>query len=138
MFWGFLQSKKKVQVELDKKTASESHKLIEVKDEVIKTLRERADELVQMQRERADNWKAKYDQEHGEFNKYRDDIHTRLNDANALVLKYTAENGELRAKTDLTPILANQQQQVAVNTKVIDSLTKINLILDDLVKRKAA
>lgn len=128
--WGFIEKLKTGRAERaaekaaqEKQTAADAHKIIEVKDE-----------LIAVAQESKAAWKAKYEQEHAEYTEYRTEAHKRLNEASALVLRHSAENAELRAKTDLSPVLKHQEEQSQVTTKIIETLAKINTTQDLLIE----
>lgn len=101
------------------------------------------DELIKIARESADSWKLRYENEHAEgmkerdsfrerysalqqeFADHREKTHSRMNEANGLVLKYTEEIAALRVKTDITPLLKFQEEQSKINERMLRALNGI-------------
>ena len=83
------------------------------------------DELIKVTMNDRDAWKSHYQAEHLEFIDYREKAHQHNNEANAAVIKLTAENAELKSRTDLSPILQFQQEQSKINVKIVQSLDAI-------------
>lgn len=81
--------------------------------------------LLEVVQAEAKAWRQRYESEHEEFVSYRQKTHDNAQTAQATVLKLTAENGELKAKTDLTPILKFHQDQSDINAKVVQTLDAI-------------
>jgi hypothetical protein len=135
--WGGIERFQKERAKADavnaqkaKSSAEDNQKIIDVKDELVAA----KEEMIKTAVESKDSWKAKYETEHAEFIEYRKDAHNKLNEASARVLAYSAENGELRAKTDLSPILEHQQHQTELSAKMIETLSKINTTQDLLIE----
>lgn len=82
-------------------------------------------ELVEVMRLEAEAWKKRYEGEHQEYSEYRQKAHDKANTDNARILALTAENSELHSKTDLTPVIAFQNDQSRINAKVIETLDQI-------------
>lgn len=100
------------------------------------------DDLIAVQQERAEAWKTKWEVEHKEYTEYRADAHKQLNQAQVLVLQHTEEVAQLRARTDLTPILKHQEEQarqyalqVDINMKFVGILAKISSTMDAISGR---
>jgi outer membrane protein OmpA-like peptidoglycan-associated protein len=89
-------------------------------------------ELGEVLKLEAGAWKNRYEGEHQEFAEYRQKAHDKANEDGAKILKLTADCAELQSKTDLTPILAFQNDQTKINAKMIETLDKILLRLDAL------
>lgn len=90
--------------------------------------------MISLLKASADGWKARYEAEHIEITKYRDETHARNDENNARILELTNQNSSLKSKTDLSPVLAFQKEQAAVNSKVVQAL---NAIIRHLRPRKA-
>lgn len=82
-------------------------------------------ELVEVVRLQADAWKARYEGEHQEFTEYRDKTHAHNGVANSRILALTAENAELRSKTDLSPILRFHEDQARRDERISVALERI-------------
>jgi hypothetical protein len=87
------------------------------------------DDLIEVMKLQIDSWKNRFAAEHSEFAEYRKTQHDHNNAANERVIKLTAENVELRAKTDLSPVLQFTKDQTTINAKVVQSLDAILLHL---------
>jgi hypothetical protein len=72
-----------------------------------------------------DAWRERYDELHKEFTEYRTSTHNATSKAQGIILQLTEENGQLKAKTDLTPILKFQEEQSQINARVLEGLTRI-------------
>jgi hypothetical protein len=83
------------------------------------------DELVRVLTEDRDAWKDRCTTEREEFAAYRVKSHDNANDAQARIIKLTEELGTLRAKTDITPLLKNQEEQSRINAKLLEGLEAI-------------
>lgn len=83
------------------------------------------DELVKVLGADRDAWKSRYESEHAEFIDYRRAAHDQSQTTQAKILKLGEENGELRAKTDITPLMKHQAEQSAINAKIVESLDRI-------------
>lgn len=59
----------------------------------------------------------------------RDFHHEKYSEANAIVLRITAENAELKAKTDMTPVIAQLKD---VTTQLSDLARIITLMMDKI------
>lgn len=98
------------------------------------------DELISVARETADAQRTRWEAEHKEFQDYRESTHSNLNKANELVLKLTEENGQLKAKTDMTPIFQFQENQAEINKRIVDSLDStqksLTKVLDHLIQNE--
>ena len=81
--------------------------------------------LIEVHRLEALAWKTRYEGEHSEYVDYRAASHTKAQDMQARLLELTAENAELRSKTDLTPVIQFHQDQGQINLKVVETLDKI-------------
>lgn len=101
--------------------AAEAKQEQAVKDQIIAG----KEELCRIAREAGEAWKKRYDEAHTEFSEYRNATHARAQEAQALILRFTAENAELRNKTDVTPILEHQRTQSEINSKIIQALDEI-------------
>jgi hypothetical protein len=99
---------------------------------------ETKDEVIRLLNNSTDAWKVRYEAEHLEHLKYRDNVHLERNETNSRVLALTEQNVALKAKTDLSPILKFQEQQNAFNEKFLAALSAIVERLEDLglAKRK--
>lgn len=82
-------------------------------------------ELVAVMKLEAEAWKKRYEGEHEEFSAYRKSTHERAQEANSAILKLTAENIELKNKTDLSPVLQFHKEQSQVNSKLVAALDAI-------------
>lgn len=102
--------------------------------EAVKQLDLAKDELIKVTRESAEAWKKRHDDLHLEYVAYRENRHKSDNDTNGMLLRLTADNADLRAKTDMTPILEHQREQALINQKVIEGLTKSTAALDLLIE----
>lgn len=96
------------------------------------------EELIAISREQAAAWKVRYESEHDEYVKYRQERHEKDGEIQSLVLRLTMENAELRAKTDLSPVLEHQRQNAEVQVKMLESLAKISAVLDVMLKHVGA
>lgn len=99
-------------------------------DKVALKAREAQETLISVIREEAVAWKQRYQSEHEEFAAHRTKTHDNAQGSTAVILRLTAENAELHAKTDLTPVLKFHADQNTINLKVVNSL---DLILQKLV-----
>lgn len=63
------------------------------------------DELIKLARDSAEQWKIRCKAEHEEFIAYRDHHHSQMQDAQATILKQAEEIANLRARTDITPVM---------------------------------
>lgn len=96
------------------------------------------EELCKIAREAGEAWKNRYDEAHAEFATYRATSHERAQEAQALILRFTAENAELRNKTDVTPILEHQRTQSEINMKIIQALDEILMHFKESHQKPAA
>ena len=96
--------------------------------------------LIQVVKDEANAWKIRYETEHAEYLDYRQKAHLRDGDMTSRILELTTECADLKAKTDITPILQAQKDQQDINTKIVESLNTITqtsqVILDRLTKGK--
>lgn len=79
-------------------------------------------ELLQVREQEAHAWKQRYETEHLEYTEYRQKVHEKAAETTARLLELTSQCADLKAKTDLTPVLEHIRNQDAINTKVVDSL----------------
>lgn len=82
------------------------------------------DDLIKLARENADQWKKKAAEEHGEFEIYRKETHEKLNQVNALILRQTEEIAELKARTDMAPVMEKLTQVLQVLNLVLQRLSQ--------------
>lgn len=88
------------------------------------------DELIKVLEADRDTWKARYETEREEYISHRKATHDHNNEANARLIKLTDENASLKAKTDITPLLAHQEEQTKINAEVMRTLSKVTATLD--------
>jgi hypothetical protein len=88
------------------------------------------DELLKVYEKSAESWKQRHADEHKEFGEYREYAHRIANDANATIVKQAEQIAELKARTDITPILESQKQQQEINRQMMAALEKILERLD--------
>jgi hypothetical protein len=100
---------------------------VEAAGEAVEAANSKVVEVVRLE---ADAWRKRYEGEHQEALEYRERAHTHANESNSLVLRLTAENAELRSKTDLSPVLKFHQEQSEINGKIVGALDKIVRHLD--------
>ena len=86
---------------------------------------EAKDELVKVTMNDREAWKSRYDAKELEYINYREQQHDHNNEANATVVRLTAQNAELKSRTDLSPILQFNKEQSQINTKIVQSLDAI-------------
>ncbi len=122
-FERFRTSRANARAAVAQEAAAEAKQEQAVKDQIING----KEELRKMAQEAGDAWKARYDESVSEFARHRSTAHERANEAQALLLRYTAEIAELRSKTDISPILEHQRAQAEINGKVIQALDQILL-----------
>jgi hypothetical protein len=91
-----------------------------------RAITEAKDEAIRISGINAEAWKSHYQAAHLELNKYREEQHTRNDESNAKILSLTDENAQLRAKTDLSPVMKLMQdffkEQTAINEKILAAL----------------
>lgn len=94
---------------------------------------------------RHDEEKVRFEAEHAEYVKYREDTHERSKPIQLQILKLTEDNAELRAKTDFTPIVKfaekqeiTNQQQAATNQKIVTQLGSVEQQLNAGARLMAA
>jgi hypothetical protein len=96
------------------------------RSQTLQTKNDAANEsLVNVVRAEAAAWKQRYESEHEEYVVYRHKSHDNTQETTAMVLKLTADNAELKSKTDLTPILKFHQEQSDINMKIVETLNAI-------------
>lgn len=105
-----------------------AEKLAAARDELVKT----KDAVIATIAGEKEAWRSRFDGIHTEYDEYRKSAHAQLNNAQSMILKLTDDNATLHAKTDMTPVLKNQEQQNEVNSKVLENLSEITVILKDL------
>lgn len=91
------------------------------------------DELIKVITEARDNYLVRFQNTYEEYKDYRDKAHLAQSEAQAKMLAISEEVATLRAKTDLTPLLANQMQQNEINKKILDGLGKALSGLDQML-----
>lgn len=124
-------NKAKQAAEVSKVAAEAKNGLIEGKNETIATLQTHIKAL----KEQNEDWKNRFQTEHEDYAKYRDGRHEADQKTNALILGYTAEIADLRAKTDLTPFKDAQEQQSKINGRMLDGMARAITILEMLERR---
>lgn len=95
---------------------------------------EAKEQLIGVAQESASAWRQRYEDEHREYKTYREDRHRKDNELQEMIMRTTAENTQLRIKTDLSPILEQQRQHAEVQVKMLESLAKISAVLDVMMK----
>ena len=94
--------------------------------------------LIQVVKDETAAWKVRYETEHAEYLDYRQKAHLRDGDMTARILELTTECADLKAKTDITPIIQAQKDQRDINTKIVESMNNITqtsqVIIDRLTK----
>lgn len=83
----------------------------------------------------ADDWKARYEIEHTEFVKYREAAHKKSNEDNQRVLVLTEENADLKARTDLTPVVEQLKEQAESNKQLGVTLKDLSEGVSHLIKQ---
>lgn len=76
-------------------------------------------------------WKDKWELEHTEYLKYRDDSHEKSNKDQATVLKLTNENADLKARTDITQVMQSQQKMLEMLVNIANIL---RLVQQELIR----
>lgn len=99
------------------------------------TLLKSQNDLLESFRAMANDWKARYEVEHTEFLKYRESAHKKTNEDNATMLKLTEENADLRARTDLTPVVEQLKDQAASNQQLGITLKELSEGVSHLIKQ---
>lgn len=122
-FERFRSQRANARAQLAQERAAEAKQEQAVKDQIIAG----KEELCRIAQAAGDAWKARYDENAGEYSRYRAATHERANELQAMILRFTAENTELRSKTDISPILEHQRAQSVINGKVIQALDQILL-----------
>jgi hypothetical protein len=82
------------------------------------------DELTRLARESAQQWKERLATEHAEFMAYREKMHAQIQDAQATILKQTEEIANLRARTDITPVMDTLKSVLEQLGKILNRLEK--------------
>jgi hypothetical protein len=86
------------------------------------------DELIRLARDSSTQWKERCSAEHAEFAAYREKHHQQIQDAQATILKQAEEIANLRARTDITPVMETLKD-------ILESLESILQRLDSLTPK---
>jgi hypothetical protein len=95
-------------------------------NETNKLHKEKTELLILLEKEVA-AWKLRADTEHKEFVEYREKHHLQINEAQAMILKLSNDNTELKFKTDMTPMIELQKQTLHIIEKVAGVLTSLEV-----------
>lgn len=82
------------------------------------TLLKAREELITRLETTLKDYQKQFDREHVEFNEAREYWHNKAKEDMAALMKLTEENLQLRARTDLTPIMAQLNDQSEANQKI--------------------
>lgn len=88
-------------------------------------------------KEQAEQWKALAEKTHKEQAEYRQWVHDKNKEDNAIMLTLTAENADLKARTDLTPLLEHMKKHDANAERVADTLARLTDLISALIKNLA-
>lgn len=88
------------------------------------------DELIKVLEADRDAWKSRYESEHDEYVKRRQQYHDEVQKTQTRILLLTEENAQLKAKTDITPILAELHAQASINKAVLRALEELTKRID--------
>jgi len=92
-------------------------------------------DLAEAYRLKANEWKDLCAASHSEFEIYRQRVHDKNEKDQAVLLKLTDENAQLRGRTDLTPIMKHMTEQSEFTKELSITLIKLTTAVEILVKR---
>lgn len=92
-------------------------------------------ELLASYQSMSNDWKNRYEIEHAELQKYREYVHDKNKKDQETMLRLTEENADLRARTDLTPIVEQLKQQARTNEELGATLGKLTQAVTILLDR---
>lgn len=105
--WGIIQTAKTKQAEAKTQSAQEALAATASQAESSKhDLAKSTEAVASAWQKQAGDFKELLDAKEAELKAYRDETHKKLGQANVDALKLTEEVGELRAKTDLVPVMS--------------------------------
>lgn len=90
-------------------------------------------DLASAYKSQAEEWKALSEKTYKEQQEYRTWIHEKAKEDNALMLLLTAENADLKARTDLTPILDYMKRYDANAEKMSQNLVDLTELIRMLI-----
>lgn len=93
-----------------KKSSQEDTELKEVQKELVNNLKDNSEA-----------WRLKYEKEHDEHVKARDFWHDKAKEDQAILLKANQENQDLKAKTNIVPIM----DSLKVVTETMERVSKV-------------
>lgn len=79
-------------------------------------------ETIQVLKSNRDAWKDKAEKTEEDYVSYRNTTHKKTEEDNHRMLILTEENGILKAKTDMTPVLAILEKLTEAVAKILDRL----------------
>ena len=94
-------------------------------------------ELATAYKRQAEEWKALHEKTHKEHQDYRQWVHDKAKDDQAALLTLTAENADLKARTDLTPLLSHMKQYDLNAQKMTETLENLTKVVTTLAKHIA-
>lgn len=94
-------------------------------------------DLASAYKTQAEEWKALAEKTYKEQQDYRNWVHDKNKEDNALMLRLTAENADLKARTDLTPLLEYMKRYDANAEKVSQSLSDLTDLIRMLIHEVA-
>lgn len=90
-------------------------------------------DLAAAYKQSADEWKVLAEKTFKEQNEYRQYVHDKAKEDNAVLLSLTAENADLKSKTNLTPLLEHMQKHDANAARVAETLTGLTELIKVLI-----
>ena len=92
------------------------------------------DELNKTITQERDSWRVRFDDKSKDLEAYRQEVHDKSERLNAMVLKSAAEAAELRAKTDLTPILEHMKEDKEATRQIVEQMGSTARILEKILE----
>lgn len=90
-------------------------------------------DLATAYKSQAEEWKALSEKTYKEQQEYRNWVHEKAKEDNALMLRLTAENADLKARTDLTPILDYMKRYDANAERMSQNLVDLTELIRMLI-----
>ena len=84
------------------------------------------DQLIGNLEKDRDSWKSRYELEHIEIQKYRDEVHEKSDQSHREIIRLTSDNEQLRVRTDLSPLMEMIKkfivEQSEINKQIISAI----------------